>query len=166
MQECDPDKLVTLEEKNRERLAGWWGSLGEDPRYPVGTQDAVRLLAVADYQISHDDLLAWTSENVIPPVPRQNGRLAWNATCIVAAACAAEFRRMWKPFSAIHGHKLTMVETLKQVLDREGQPTFNDLSKFDVPGLLGILHDVAGDRGATQIMVEALREKLKGIGVV
>jgi hypothetical protein len=164
--EGEPDQLAAAEETNQRRIEGWWHLAGEEPRYPLGTADVAKLLQRVDYLVDSDLLLAWANEGVIPPVPLQSGRPAWNATSIVTAAAAAEARRKWKPFSTIHGHKLTMIEKIHQIAEHQGGSAFNDLAAFDIEGLLGILVDVSCDRGAVQVMAEAIRTKLKEQGVI
>jgi hypothetical protein len=162
----DPDQIAAIDEINRGRLQGWWDLAGEEPHYPIGTADVVRLMQRVDYLVDNDTLVAWVNEKVIPPVPRQNGRLAWHATNIVAATSAAEARRKWKAFSTVHGHKLTMIEKINQIAAHRGEAAFADLAEFDIEGLLGVLVQVSCDQGAVQIMAEALRTKLQGMGVL
>ena len=159
-------QLAAVEEVNRQRLEGWWAMVGEEPHYPIGTAEAAAMLQRADYDLSADTLLAWSNQGVLPPVPLQSGRPAWNATNIVTAAAAAEARRKWKPFSTIHGHKLTMIEKIHQIAEHQGGSAFKDLAAFDIEGLLGVLVDVSCDRGAVQVMAEAIRTKLKEQGVI
>lgn len=160
----DTDQLAALEELNRQRCRGWWDALGEEPYYPVDSATVCRLLQTVDYLVDHDWLLAAVNERMVPPVPRINGKLAWDATAIVTLTCAAEARRRWKPMSQIHAHKLSLAEKLIQLCEAEGSEAYNDLHRYDLEGLLGILHQVAGDRGAVCVIAEGIRLKLQREG--
>jgi len=159
-------ELSEAEQLNREQLAGWWDLLGRDPEYPASTSTVAELLSAVDYVADPDVVIRAISEGWLPPPPKAAGRHYWRASDIVQLATAMESRRAWKPFSKIHGHKLTQIERLHQVLEHRGQETFNDLAQFDYEGLLGMLHSVASDAGAVQIMTEALRQKLRSEGII
>jgi hypothetical protein len=110
--------------------------------------------------------MRWVADGVIPPPHTVPPKLWWFATDIVHAACAAEARRLWRPFSKIHRHKFTGAEMAKQLAEAHGQPWVKDLSRFDFDGLLGLLIDVAHDRGAVEQMALAIREKLAQAGLL
>lgn len=156
----DPD-TTTQEQVARERIAGWWSLLGvTDPQYPTDTATVCRLLQAVEYIVTPDDVLAYVSGGIIPPVPGDGGRHEWNATNIVALAAALELRRRWHPFSRLHGHKMTAVEKVKAICEHRGESAFEDLAQFDLEGLLGMLVQVSHDAGAVQCLAAALREKL------
>jgi hypothetical protein len=96
--------------------------------------------------------LGYVTDGIIPPVEREAGRLRWSATTIVAAACVLDARRRWKPFSKIHGHKMTWPEKLVQLAEHGGQQAFSDLHCFDVEQLLAGIVAVAHDPGAVATM--------------
>jgi hypothetical protein len=162
----ETNQLATLEEVSRQRLAGWWDAMGEEPHYPCDSATVCRLLQRVDYAVDHDWLLHAIEHKMIPPPPRVAGRLAWDATHIVALAAAAEARRRWVPGSTIHFHKLSLAEKIVQCCREHGGEPFSDLHEFDLEGLLGVLHQIAGDAGAVQCIAEAIREKLKRQGVL
>lgn len=166
MNEHPTDQLEQLELLNRERLEGWWDAIGQAPAYPTQSDTVVRLLRAMGYAADNDRLIQFVNDLLIPPVPRQAGKLAWNATSIVALACAMEARRLWQPFSKIHGHKFTLAEKLCQVAQHDGTEPFNDLAQFDIEGLLASAITVAHDPGAVQFVIEALRTKLKNEGIL
>lgn len=164
MEEFETDQLTNIETRNRERLAGWFDAIGQEARYPATSDTVVRLCRVAQYAASNDILLEAVNNQWIPPVAREAGRLAWSATDIVALSCALEARRMWQPFSQLHGHKLTMPEKLREL--SENGEAINDLHKFDLDALLAILIQVSGDSSAVVCMAEAIRQKLKEEGIL
>jgi hypothetical protein len=155
------DALAQQEAAARVRVSGWFDALGETPFYPVDSETVCRLLQQQDWRIDHDWLLQAVNERWVPPVPRVNGKLAWDATAIVTLAAAAEIRRRWVPGSPIHFHKLSLAEKLIQFHEQQGGEAFSELAKLDLEGLIGMLHEVAGDRGATCFVAEALRTKLQ-----
>lgn len=158
--------LDALEDRNRDRISGWWDLLGLDPEYPAATDTVVKLLRAVEYAVDPDWVLAAISGGWIPPVGRIAGRLSWHATDVVSLSCAAEARRKWIPHSKIHGHKQTLAERLHDLCLAEGQSAFKDLDQFDFEGLLGLLVQVSGDRGAVECLAAALREKLRLEGVL
>jgi hypothetical protein len=162
----NPEQLEALEETNRARLSGWWDLAGLEPAYPADTETVVKLLTAVEYLCEPDVLLGYLNEQAIPPVGRVAGRLSWSATNVVTAACALEARRRWKPFSTIHAAKFSMIEKLQQIYEAKGGTAFSDLADFDLEALLGLLHQAGGDRGATSVVAEAIRQKLKGLGVL
>src|SRR5262245_48008307 len=162
----DATQLAVLEDKNRERIAGWFDLAGIEAAYPVASDTVVKLLRAIEYLCDNDTLLAYLNDEIIPPVPRQNGRLVWSATNVVSLAAALEARRKWQPFSTLHAVKFSMIERLQHIYDAQGGSAFSDLAAFDIDALLGLLHQAGGDRGAVAVLAEALREKLKGAGVL
>lgn len=158
--------LAAVEETNRERLLGWWDLISTEPSYPVPSTTVVKLLQAVEYRCDNDTLLGAVADGWIPPVPRQAGRMTWDATSIVALSCALEARRLWQPFSKIHGHKFSFAEKCVQLCNRDGGQPFDDLHQYDFAGLLGILHQVSGDPAAVQVMAEAIRHKLQSEGIV
>lgn len=160
------EDFEALEERNRLRLSGWWNQLGREPEYPTNTGTAVELCQAADYAVDADWVLAAISHGWVPPVPREAGRLQWDATAIVSLACAAETRRKWVPFSKMHGHKLRMIEKLQELCSREGASAFRDLDGFDFEGLLALQLQVSGDAGAVEMLNRAIHEKLKKEGIL
>lgn len=79
---------------------------------------------------------------------------------------ALETRRMWLPFSKIHGAKMTLIEKIRRVREVRGEEAFEDLAVFDVPWLLAALVTVAHDKQAVEVMTEALKMKLMRAGVI
>jgi hypothetical protein len=160
------EQLAALEDTNQTRIRGWFDLAGIEPQYPCETATVIQLLQAVEYIVNGDVILGLLNDNAIPPVPRVNGRLAWSATNIVTAACALEARRKWKPFSTIHATKFSMVEKLQAIHEKEGSSAFSDLAAFDLDALLAMLIQVGGDAGTVSVLVEALRQKLKGAGVL
>lgn len=159
-------ELIAIEEQNRERIAAWWERIGQEPEYPTSTATVAALLSAVDYVCNPDIIVRAITEEWIRSPAKSGGRHHWQASDIVTLASALEYRRMWEPFSQIHGHKLTQIEKLQQVLTYRGEETFTDLAQYDYEGLLGMLHSVAHDVGAVQVMTEAIRHKLKLTGVL
>lgn len=157
MNEFDID---TLEETNRGRVQGWFDLAGLEAEFPVTAAVAVQVLRAVDYSIDADRLVMLADRGYIP-VQRDNGRLQFNATSLVAAAANCEARRWWKPFSAIHAHKFSMVEKLAHVQAERGEKAIADLGEYDVDFLLGLLHKVGGDQATTAAVAEAIRLKLR-----
>jgi hypothetical protein len=161
-----PTNHESTEELNRERILSWWGLMGEEPSYPASTATAAKLLLAVDYVADPDRLLAAMTDGWFPSPEKDGTRLQWAATDIVAAAVAFEHRRLWKPFSMVHGHKLTLPERIVQACEVKGEEVFDDLSQFDVPALLGMLHSVSHRHDLVCIVTEALRIKLRRTGVI
>lgn len=156
---------LEIEERNQQRLAGWWALLGAEPEYPVPTSRVLELLTAVEYAIDNDLVLKAITDGWFMPPQRENSRYAWTATDIAALAAALEGRRLWRPFSQIHGHKRTHVEKLQELLNERGEQTFADLGKFDFAGLLGLLVKVSHDPGAVQVLALAIKTKLESKGI-
>ncbi len=161
-----PTNHESIEELNRERIRPWWGLVGEEPAYPATTATAAKLLRAVEYSAEPDRLLAAVTEGWFTPPEKDGTRLQWSATDVVAAAVAFEHRRLWVPFSMVHGHKMSLPERIVQACEAKGEEVFDDLSQFDVPALLGMIHSVSHRHDLVCIVTEALRIKLRGEGVI
>lgn len=154
----------STEQLNRQRIASWWALLGCEPEYPAKTATVVEMLQAVEYAIDADDLVA-IAGTWFPSPERESSRLAWTATDIVAAAMALECRRLWKPFSKIHGGKLTLAEKMRQTAEHRGDELFSDLAGLDVRRLLAALHEVRNDPEAVSWVATGLELKLQQAGI-
>jgi hypothetical protein len=143
------------------KLAPWWTRLDREPHYPLSCAEVVEILECVEYRVTHDDLIGFINSGAITRVRRVNGKLAWTAANVLETAFALEHRRRWKPYSALHRHKLSLGEHICEVAASRGEKAFIDLGGYDLDYLLGMLVQLGGDASAVSVLVEAVRQKLR-----
>lgn len=143
------------------KLAPWWGRIQREASYPADSGTVVELLRGVEYDVTHDDLLAYLTAGIIGPVVRENGRLAWSPLDILGLAFALENRRKWQPLSELHRHKASLGEYMVWMAQAAGGKAFRDLADHDMDSILALIVRMAGDPSAVSVLVEAVREKLR-----
>lgn len=147
-------------------LGPWFRQADMLPNYPASTEDVAELMNANEYDCPKDLVIRFMEDGVIRKPEMRNGRLIWTAADILSLTIALEFRRCWKRFSKLHGHKLTQFEKLQELAELDGgKCCFEDLAKWDIAGLIALLHEPGCDLGARTAIAVALRHKLREKGI-
>lgn len=86
------------------RSAGWWQTAGLAERWPLTTDEAAQLLAVAgEYEVDAADLADLVARRVLAaPGVAEDGSYEWNAADVVAALVVLNERMQLRPTPSRH----------------------------------------------------------------